>query len=85
MSVGGRQHNDCHVMLPLGGEPPRSEDSSVHYCPYASPEHTTVGSGLGRLGRGRTRAWLGRSGPGGVHLYSMKMLEVEYLAKRKEG
>jgi len=65
MSVGGvvRQHNICHVILPLRGEPPHGEVSSDHNCPYASPGHTTVGSGLGRLGRGNALSWLSRSGP----------------------
>jgi len=73
MSVGGvvRQRSSCHVILPLGGEPPHGEVSSDHSRPCASPGHTADGSGLGRLGRGKARAWLGRSGPNlslmGIH------------------
>ena len=47
----------------LGGKPPHGEVSNDHSCPYASPGHTTIGSGLGRLGHGNAQLWLGRSGP----------------------
>ena len=56
------QH-DCHVILPLRGEPPHGEVSNDHCHPYASPGHTTIGSGLGRLGCGNAQTWLGQSGP----------------------
>jgi len=46
------------------GQPPHSKGSSDHYRPYASPGHTAIGSGLGRLGRGKSRTWLGLSGFG---------------------
>jgi len=43
-----------------GGWPPHSEISNDHHCPFASPGHTTMGSGLGGLGRGKAWMWLGQ-------------------------
>ena len=55
-SCASAQHLPRHFTS--WGEPPHSEVSSDHNCPYASPGHTTVGSGLGRLGRGNALSWL---------------------------
>ena len=57
------QCNGCHVILPIRGEPPCGKVSSDHDCPCASPKHTTIGSGLGRLGCGKAQVWLSQSGP----------------------